>query len=312
MATAHPLPIMLSMSDTSTTSRSGYRDSIPARVPWGELAVFLAVAYAGITVVALLWRTHGAFDDDRDALLFGGIGMFTPALGVVVAATVTGAIRKPRQFLASTGISRPDSWVRLARYTAIGVVLPLVVLVLSLGIGTAAGVYRFEQPIPFSRLVDVLAFSALTFVPLLVLMFGEEWGWGYLLPRLLPLGLWPGILLSGVLWGLFHAPLTMLGYLYPNLPGVVGTLIFTAGSVLLGCLMAWIRLESGSLWPAVALHGSSNLLANPIPATLGAATDAVGGHFHTSLPGGWPSWIVMGTLIMLLAAAGRPRLRPTR
>jgi membrane protease YdiL (CAAX protease family) len=107
----------------------------------------------------------------------------------------------------------------------------------------------------------VLASGLLTFLPLLVLMFGEEWGWGYLLPRLLPLGLWRGILLSGVLWGLFHAPLTMLGYLYPNLPGAVG-------SLLLGCLMAWIRLEAGSLWPAVVMHGASNLVANRSPAHL--------------------------------------------
>jgi uncharacterized protein len=128
-----------------------------------------------------------------------------------------------------------------------------------------------------------------------------------LLPRLLPLGLWSGILLSGLVWGLFHTSLTLQGYLFPNLPGVVGTLIFTIGSVLLGSLMAWIRLASGSLWPAVFLHGSSNLLANPIPMVLGAASDPANGNLHTSIPGGWPSWIVMSGVIAVLAATGQYR-----
>jgi membrane protease YdiL (CAAX protease family) len=71
--------------------------------------------------------------------------------------------------------------------------------------------------------------------------------------------------------------------------------------------MAWVRMESGSLWPAVVLHGSSNLLANPVPAAIGAPTDPVGGNFHTALPGGWPSWIVMAAVIAMLAATGRYR-----
>jgi uncharacterized protein len=43
--------------------------------------------------------------------------------------------------------------------------------------------------------------------------FGEEWGWrGWLLPRLIGLDTWPALLLSGLVWGIWHAPLTLLGY----------------------------------------------------------------------------------------------------
>jgi hypothetical protein len=42
----------------------------------------------------------------------------SPALGLLVSATVTGAIRAPRRLLASTGISRPDSSARVYQISA--------------------------------------------------------------------------------------------------------------------------------------------------------------------------------------------------
>ncbi|WP_165436185.1 CPBP family intramembrane glutamic endopeptidase [Amycolatopsis suaedae] len=284
-----------------------YREAVPATVPWRELALFVGITFLGITAVALAWAAFGEFDDESDALLFGGVGMFTPAAGLVLTAVITGDIRTPRRWLASTGLIPATPWRRHVAYLAIGLALPLLLLALTLGIGVVAGVYEPGRPFPFDALAAELTANLLTFLPLLVLMFGEEWGWGYLLPRLLPLGVWPGVLLSGLIWGLFHAPLTLQGYLYPNLPGLLGTLLFTVGSVLLGCLMAWIRMESGSLWPAVALHGSSNLLANPIPAVIGTATDPANANVHTSLPGSWPSWIAMAIVIGALALTGRYR-----
>lgn len=42
--------------------------------------------------------------------------------------------------------------------------------------------------------------------------FGEEIGWrGWLLPALRPMGIWPALLLSGAIWGIWHAPLILLG-----------------------------------------------------------------------------------------------------
>ena len=99
-------------------------------------------------------------------------------------------------------------------------------------------------------------------------IFGEEWGWrGYLLPRLLPLGQWRAFVIGGVIWGLWHAPLILLGYNYPQHP-VPGILFFTVVCVLLGILLGWMRLATGSIWPAVLAHGSLNSLG-PLVAVLG-------------------------------------------
>ncbi|HYO67903.1 MAG TPA: CPBP family intramembrane glutamic endopeptidase [Archangium sp.] len=128
-------------------------------------------------------------------------------------------------------------------------------------------------------------------------IFGEEWGWrGYLLPRLLPLGQWRALVLGGVIWGLWHAPLILLGYNYPQHP-VLGILLFTVVCVLLGILLGWMRLATGSIWSAVIAHGSLNALG-PVVMVLGHA----GAPPDTALVGmtGWPGWLVLAALVGLL------------
>jgi membrane protease YdiL (CAAX protease family) len=42
---------------------------------------------------------------------------------------------------------------------------------------------------------------------------GEELGWrGWLLPKRMPLGTVPALVLSGIIWGIWHAPLVLLRY----------------------------------------------------------------------------------------------------
>ncbi|WNG54047.1 CPBP family intramembrane metalloprotease [Archangium gephyra] len=138
-------------------------------------------------------------------------------------------------------------------------------------------------------------------------IFGEEWGWrGYLLPRLLPLGQWRALVLSGVIWGLWHAPLILLGYNYPQHP-VLGVLLFTVVSVLLGILLGWMRLATGSIWSAVIAHGSLNAVG-PVVMILGHA----GSPPDTALVGitGWPGWLLLAALVGVLVLTRQLPVRP--
>ena len=77
---------------------------------------------------------------------------------------------------------------------------------------------------------------------------GEELGWrGFLLPRLLPLGQWRAIVLSGAIWGFWHAPVILHGHNYPTQPvlGVFMMLIFCA---LVGAIFSWLYLRALSPW----------------------------------------------------------------
>jgi membrane protease YdiL (CAAX protease family) len=89
---------------------------------------------------------------------------------------------------------------------------------------------------------------------------GEELGWrGFLQPVLIEkLGTTPGIAVLGLVWALWHLPIMLAGYNYPEHPILGALLLFPALLVGASFLLAWITIRAGSLWPAVLLHGSIN------------------------------------------------------
>jgi len=89
--------------------------------------------------------------------------------------------------------------------------------------------------------------------------FGEELGWrGYMLTRLIDAGLPKPILLSGLIWGVWHVPLIVAG-LYIAGPLLVASLVlFMINVTAVGYLFARLRLVTGSIWPCVLLHASWN------------------------------------------------------
>ena len=95
----------------------------------------------------------------------------------------------------------------------------------------------------------------------LPIAFGEEYGWrGYLQGELVKLGRVRGILLVGVIWGLWHAPIIAMGYNYPGYP-VLGVFLMTLYTIGLGFLLGYAVLKSGSVWLAAFLHGLNNQVA---------------------------------------------------
>lgn len=92
-----------------------------------------------------------------------------------------------------------------------------------------------------------------------IFTFGEEFGWrSYLLPRLSPLGGVTAAIITGVIWGLWHAPVIVLdGYNYPGHP-VSGVGMMVLGTTAMGVIFAWLRFRSGSVWPSTLAHAALN------------------------------------------------------
>jgi uncharacterized protein len=91
-----------------------------------------------------------------------------------------------------------------------------------------------------------------------VLAFGEELGWrGYLLPKLMPLGKFRAYTLLGIIWGAWHWPLVLVGFMYPDHP-FAGVLMFTVLTTIFGITVNELTLRHDSVILASWIHGVFN------------------------------------------------------
>ncbi len=91
--------------------------------------------------------------------------------------------------------------------------------------------------------------------------FGEEYGWrGWLADELRPLGAFWANVVTGVLWGLWHGPLILLGFNYGTY-GRIGTAFMVALCIPFSFLLWRAREVTGSLLAPAILHGAVNGVA---------------------------------------------------
>ena len=291
---------------------------------WKAVGVFVATAIVIAWIVALpLWFGEGVASPLLTPI--ASAMMFAPALAVLVVVLLMRAPRADR--LRHLGI-----WPLRPAKRTVGVAVallfgaPLIVFLIVL-VSAALGLVRLDL-VGFSGLAEALApaleaagvdpasvpiqaiaISQIAAIPLGALInslfaFGEEIGWrGWLLPALRPLGVWPALLLSGVIWGLWHAPVILLGYNFGR-TDAVGLLLMVGGCVAWGVLFGWSRLRTGSVWPAVIGHGALNA-AGGLVAVLAAAGEAP--DMALVGPLGVVSWAVLAVVVAVLAVCGQFR-----
>ena len=101
----------------------------------------------------------------------------------------------------------------------------------------------------------------------------EEIGFrGYLLPKLLGLGRKRALLLSGLIFATWHMPLVFLTSLLPIGNPVIAVPLFYAAVVAGSFFYGYLRLASGSTWPASIAHATHNSVSGMI--TVFIATSA--------------------------------------
>ncbi|MFC7166432.1 CPBP family intramembrane glutamic endopeptidase [Halospeciosus flavus] len=250
---------------------------VPDELETRRLAVFLAVSFGVAWAVgAYIYATGGL---GQSTSLLPGVSvprvlvllvvgyMWAPALGNVVARLVTDEGRENHLLR----LHLRERWrVWLAAWVG-----PVVLTLLGVGLyfATFPGRFSFapirellgpQSPLSPATFVLVQVVQATLLAPVInaVATFGEEFGWrGYLLPKLLPLGRREAVLVSGVVWGVWHWPVIYMGYNYgvgyPGAPwtGMLAMVVFAVG---VGAFLSWATLRSGSVWPAVVGHGSVN------------------------------------------------------
>lgn len=111
---------------------------------------------------------------------------------------------------------------------------------------------------------------------------GEEIGWrGYLLPKLMEhYSPRISIVISGIIWGLWHAPIIAMGHNYgtgyPTAPwgGILAMVVFC---VVVGAFFSYLAIKTKSFLPAAIAHGSLNGMAGiAVFFTLGTPSPFIG------------------------------------
>ncbi|MFI9782833.1 CPBP family intramembrane glutamic endopeptidase [Kitasatospora sp. NPDC051984] len=232
--------------------------------PPSGLLPFLAISFAGAWLAMVpLWldglrRTNAAQGTPPLAALCMILMMLVPAL---TAFGLTARHHGPRAAARILGLARATPWRHELRSVAVALTIPLGLTAAGLTLSTLAGWYS-PAHLPGPATLAPLALSALVSVPL---YFGEELGWqGYLLPRLLRYGRTRGLLIGGAIWGAWHVPMTALGGSYPGHSVLLGIPAAVVTAMLLGTVIATVRLATGSVWAAVATHISLNEFALPL------------------------------------------------
>ena len=238
--------------------------------------LFVILAFASSWLIAGGYYALGGRLNHPLAIVVLLVYMFMPMTAAIIVQKVVykQPLRKP------LGISfRPNRWFLVAWFLpAIAALATIPVSVLVPGVEYSpdmAGFFaRFASSLTPEQLAEMKRqMAALPIHPLwlgvvqgliagitinAVAGFGEELGWRGLLQRELShLGFWKSSALIGLIWGIWHAPIIIQGYNYPQHP-VAGVAMMTVFTLLLSPIFGYVTLKAKSVIAAAIAHGAIN------------------------------------------------------
>jgi len=243
-----------------------------------KVLVFLALAFGISWVDAIVFAVIGVdLRGLRGTVLVVVVYMWSPAVAAILiqwwdGESIRSVCRLRRGRLRLVGLAWLTPVGLLALTIGIGVIFPDV------SFTTDYGAFLRELGLPEAQVEASLA--ALEDVPVPIPVFfvlqgliggltinavaalGEELGWrGLLLRELSPLGFWRLSLLTGVVWGIWHAPLIVQGHNFPDAP-VAGVVVMIGWTVAASPLFTYLTVRARSVLAATLLHGSFNAVAS--------------------------------------------------
>lgn len=295
-----------------------------AKVAWPQVLTFYGIAAGGAIIVAglltLVHSTAGAAAPTLAVIITACLYMPLPLVAGLITERTAG---QPTLLSREWATWRRDGlWRTWGRNSLVGVVLTLIIIGGCFLAGWAAGAlavpgagHLISSDAEFLEKLGSLGIPVAP--PLAVLIgltlvqgllagvtinavfgFGEEYGWrGVLADALAPLGEFRATVLTGVLWGLWHAPIIVLGHNYGTEWGW-GIPAMVAMTVPFSFILSWSRRRTGSVLAPSVLHGTFNALLGIF------ALLVVGGHPAIALPAG----LVLSVTLTVVALA-LPRLR---
>ncbi|WP_291891334.1 CPBP family intramembrane glutamic endopeptidase [Maricaulis sp.] len=270
------------------------------------ITTFLALSFGLSWAVAAWIHQSGGFAGLGAAM--GTVSLMLFMLGPSIAAVVCTLLFDRDRWADALGFrgfgfGKVASWTVLSWITAIALTIASVLATVhvfgqQLGdpltfMQTQLDAQGVEAPMPIENLLMIQMTVGLS-VGLLFntfyLLISEELGWrGWLQPRLADLGFWPASIVIGVIWGLWHLPIILMGHNYGDL-GWTGVAAMVGFTVMLTPYHALAR-ERGGVIAAAGMHGAINAVAGfslmylASPAWPWNGLTGVGGF--AAMGGGW-------------------------
>jgi membrane protease YdiL (CAAX protease family) len=260
------------------TDRQMQTSKPPERIRVRKALAFLALAFGISWVGALVFFVVGIdLGSLSGTILVVAVYMWAPAVAAILIQRWDG-----ESIRTGCGLHKGRlRWIALAWLTPVGL------LALTIGIGvvfpdvsftTDYGAFLRGLGLPEEQVEASLAvLEGLPVPPVVFLVgqglvagltinavaaLGEELGWrGLLLRELSPLGFWRLSLLTGAVWGVWHAPLIVQGHNFPDAP-IAGIVVMTGWTVAASPLFTYLTVRAKSVLAPTLLHGSFNAVAS--------------------------------------------------
>ncbi len=242
-----------------------------------RLGIFLGISFVPFCIIIpVMWACFGepiytSTDPGVMTAVYalGVSGMMIPSAANLITRLVTKE-GFGNSYLGANLKGRTGWWIASA---AVKLVENAVIMVLmwALFLGGMSFSDTFVSPgMPVWGLFLLqLAGSLILFFP----AFGEEWGWrGYMMPKLMEIMPKPAaIITGGIIWGLWHAPLTVAGHNfgtdYPGYP-FVGIGLMCLMCVAMNAFLTLLTEKTKSIYPAAFCHSVNNNLSTGVLASI--------------------------------------------
>lgn len=235
-----------------------------------RLLIYLGLSFgmAWLIFFVFIFTGHTWAGSSPEMLSLVSLGMLVPAVAHVITRKITNeGFRLTGENSMMLGIDlKGKKWI----FFLLAMFLPVLYSTLGDGIIWLFCPEAFGDAT--TSIFVVIIYPLITVVYGVVLSFaafGEEFGWrGYMMPKLIELmGMPKAIIIGGIIWGLWHAPLTCVGHNfgmdYPGFP-YFGIILMCLFCTALGTVLMYVTIRTNSIWPAAFMHAVNNSMPSAL------------------------------------------------
>ncbi len=158
------------------------------------------------------------------------------------------------------------SWKSLNFFTPslkgvlLSIFIPLVYVFLDFYLQIHLGFRSAPDWTIFGSPTQLILIILIGYLGMSILVFGEEIGWrGYLQKKLFTsFGEIKGVFILGLVWGLWHMPVALKGYNFPNYPYLEAFITYPIACIAFSFIIAYIGFNKYSIFIAAFFHAANN------------------------------------------------------